>query len=157
MNDPTRISLPSSPLDSPDSVSSFPSVSSSYFFSSEAQSPRTDPYHDNALIIPSLTLPPPLPRPSPYGKTLGQLRLLVFANSNLLTDTLLNDNEDIVEIGPWERIHPHASVLHASTDWIEHRDAHGLERFEPARNVEIVQLHSEEEDDVMCLTFCYCA
>jgi len=67
----------------------------------------------------------------------------------------LEDNEEVVEVGTWEDpvgssgegdeemvllAMQGAKVLHASTAWIEHNDAHGLEKFEPARNVEIVEL-----------------
>ncbi|EGO26816.1 hypothetical protein SERLADRAFT_464293 [Serpula lacrymans var. lacrymans S7.9] len=59
---------------------------------------------------------------------------------------LLEDNEDIVEVGAWEET-KEGAVLRASTDWIEHRDAHGLEKFEPARNVEIMKLPEHAHDD----------
>ncbi|KAI6002144.1 hypothetical protein EDD15DRAFT_2129173, partial [Pisolithus albus] len=49
---------------------------------------------------------------------------------------LLDDNEDVVDPGIWEET-DEGSVLRASTDWVEHRDPHGLEKFEPSRNVEI--------------------
>ena len=148
---PRSSALPSPP-DSPssDSVSSFPSVSSSFFFSSAATSPpHSRPQSDEArdstqgLIIPSLTLPSALRRPTAYGQTLGDLRILVLgsetAGKNFLTGLLLDDNEDVVDTGQWEEAE-YGRVLRASTDWIEHRDAHGFEKFEPARNVEIVEL-----------------
>ncbi|KAF8156953.1 hypothetical protein B0H34DRAFT_711307 [Crassisporium funariophilum] len=170
-----------SPPDSPsiggddsgdDSVSSFPSVSSSFFFSSSAAASRVHsrshshsrsrPHSDNGhghasehgLIIPSLTLPSALRRPTPYGQTLGDVRLLVLgaqgAGKSFLTGLLLEDNDDVVEVGAWDDADFGYSagggeamagkVLTASTDWVEHRDAHGLEKFEPTRNVEIVEL-----------------
>jgi hypothetical protein len=90
-----------------------------------------------------LTLPSALRRPTAYGQTLGDLRLLVLgsegAGKNFLTGLLLEDNEDIVDVGQWEDTE-YGRVLRASTDWVEHRDAHGLEKFEPTRNVEIVEL-----------------
>ncbi|KAF8872474.1 hypothetical protein BD779DRAFT_343848 [Infundibulicybe gibba] len=161
---PTDSSLPSSPRssalpsppDSPysDSVSSFPSVSSSFFFSSAAASPP-HPHPDHTkdstqgLIIPSLTLPAALRRPTPYGQAIGDLRLLVLgakgAGKSFLSGLLLEDNEHVVEVGDWEGTE-HGRVLHASTDWVEHRDAHGLERFEPTRNVEILELTGYEHD-----------
>jgi len=47
-------------------------------------------------------------------------------------------------------------LLRASTDWVEHRDAHGLEKFEPIRNVEILEVPGYEHiDDVSrCLITC---
>lgn len=56
-----------------------------------------------------------------------------------MTGLLLEDNEDVVEVGTWEDAE-YGKVLRASTDWIEHKDNHGLEKFEPTRNVEIVEL-----------------
>ncbi|KAG0697165.1 hypothetical protein DFH29DRAFT_1023170 [Suillus ampliporus] len=150
--------LPSTPNSPSESVSSLPSVGSSFFFSSAAASPpRSQPQSDHArdsttqgLIIPSLTLPAPLRRPSPFGKTLGDLRLLVVGNGaddrELVSSLLLDDNEDVVDISGWEDFE-HGSILRASTDWIEHRDAHGLEKFEPAKNVEIIALARHEFDD----------
>lgn len=152
-----------SPPDSPsttDSVSSLPSVSSSFFFSSSAaassphqgsnprsgSSPQSEHGLDqeHGLIIPSLTLPDALKRPTPFGQTLGDLRLLVLgaqAGKSFLTSLLMEDNEDVVEVGMWEDSDDHAGkVLKASTDWVEVKDGLGLERFEPLRNVEIVEL-----------------
>ncbi|KAJ2919739.1 hypothetical protein MD484_g632, partial [Candolleomyces efflorescens] len=135
----------------------------------------------SGLIIPSLSLPPALKRPTPFGQTMGEMRLLVLARQGaapggrgFLTTLLLEDNEEIVEVGEWEDPIPvevlaakqgshdgdgaeqdlldgldedmvqlgraGAKVLRASTDWIEHNDAHGLEKFEPMRNVEVVEL-----------------
>lgn len=54
-----------------------------------------------------------------------------------MSSLLLDDNEDVVDRGTWEDTSD-GSFLCASTDWIEHRDPHGLEKFEPARNVEII-------------------
>jgi hypothetical protein len=154
-------SPPDSPNQSPsDSVSSLPSVSSSFFFSSAAASPpRSNPSLDHTkesaqgLIIPSLTLPSPLRRPTPYGQTLGDLRLLVVGSKgsgkSYLSGSLVEDNEDVVEVGSWEDGEDGYSILHASTDWIEHSDAHGLEKFEPSKNVEIIKLPGyEHHDDV---------
>ena len=88
-------------------------------------------------------LPAPLRRPTPYGQTLGELRLLVLgsegAGKGFLTGLLLDDNEDVVDVGRWEDAE-YGRVLRASTDWVEHRDAHGLEKFEPTHNVEILEL-----------------
>ncbi|KAF8647318.1 hypothetical protein AX16_006780 [Volvariella volvacea WC 439] len=205
---PLNVSLPSSPRssalpsppDSPSSVSSFPSVSSSFFFSSAAASPphpfgvplphphlhnlhhahsglqsiRDDPSYTQGLIIPSLTLPSALRRPTFYGQTLGDLRLLVLgaqgAGRHIVEGLLLEENEHIIEVGEWEdyfsqdpiddadaaesglvgqtlRATPDGGiglstvkVIRASTDWVEHRDAHGLEKFEPMRNVELIEV-----------------
>ncbi|KAI9464146.1 hypothetical protein BJY52DRAFT_1078310, partial [Lactarius psammicola] len=52
---------------------------------------------------------------------------------------LLEGNEDVVDVGPSE-VTNHGLVIRASTDWIEHNDAHGLEKFEPTRNVEILDV-----------------
>lgn len=167
---PRSSALPSPP-DSPSSVSSFPSVSSSFFFSSAAASPPHPHNHHNhhhirddicatQLIIPSLTLPTALRRPTPYGQTLGDLKLLVLgtksAGKHFLEGLLLEDNEDVVEVGAWDDFWQQddvdaaengllprgggVKVLRASTDWVEHRDAHGLEKFEPTKNVEVVKI-----------------
>lgn len=149
---PRSSALPS-PADSPsESISSLPSVGSSFFFSSAAASPpHSHPQSDHArestqgLIIPSLTLPEALPRPTQYGKTLGDIHLLVIGDAAedhaLVSSLLLDDNEDVVDIGNWEASSD-GFVLRASTDWIEHKDAHGLEKFEPSRNVELVARHN---------------
>jgi len=69
-----------------------------------------------------------------------------------LTGLLLEDNEDVVDVGQWEDAE-YGRVLRASTDWVEHRDAHGLEQFEPTRNVEIVELpgydHTTDVNDLL--------
>ncbi|KAG9308341.1 hypothetical protein JVU11DRAFT_12107 [Chiua virens] len=151
---PSSPTLPSPPDSPSESISSLPSVGSSFFFSSAAASPpHSHPHSDHArdstlaqgLIIPSLTLPEALPRPTQYGKTLGDIRLLVIGDAvedHLLLSTLLfEDNEDIVDTGDWEATSD-GFMLRASTDWIEHKDAHGLEKFEPSRNIELVVHHS---------------
>ncbi|KAI0311756.1 hypothetical protein OF83DRAFT_722876 [Amylostereum chailletii] len=143
---PRSSALPSPP-DSPDSISSFPSLSSSFFFSSAAASPPHDAHSTEGLIIPSLTLPDALRQPTPYGKTLGDLRLIVLGDH---ASFLLEGNEDVVDKGSPESVVgvDGATLVRASTDWIEHRDAHGLERFEPAHNVEILEVsRSAEHDD----------
>ncbi|KAI6145178.1 hypothetical protein BKA82DRAFT_4170674 [Pisolithus tinctorius] len=144
-----RSSYLPSPTDSPpDSISSLPSIGSSFFFSSAAASPpHSHPHSDHArdstqgLIIPSLTLPTALPQPTQYGKTLGGIRLFITGEGaddhDLVSSLLLDDNEDVVDPGIWEETNE-GSVLRVSTDWVEHRDPHGLEKFEPSRNVEIV-------------------
>ncbi|KAJ7594366.1 hypothetical protein C8J56DRAFT_926579 [Mycena floridula] len=147
---PRSGSLPSPP-DSPDSVSSFPSVSSSFFFSSVPASP---PYNTSdglqSLIIPSLSLPEPLKRPTIYGQTLGDIRLIVVRartsapEDNFSIQLLLEDNPDIVDIGSWE-VTEHGRILRASTDWID--DLEGLDKFIPKRNVEILEVHGYEQTD----------
>lgn len=149
---PRSSALPSPPNSPSESISSLPSVGSSFFYSSAAASPpHSHPQSDHAreytqgLIIPSLTLPEALPRPTQYGKTLGDIRLLVIGDAvedhTLVSSLLLDDNEDVVDTGDWETTSD-GFVLRASTDWIEHKDAHGLEKFEPSRNVELVARHN---------------
>ncbi|KAG6898560.1 hypothetical protein C0993_006015 [Termitomyces sp. T159_Od127] len=108
---------------------------------SAAASPPQPEHIPRDLVIPSLTLPPALRKPTPYGQTLGDLRLLVLgrdaaAARGFVTQLLLEDNEEVVEVGAWEDA-ADGRVVRASTDWLEHRDAHGLESCEPTRNVEI--------------------
>ena len=158
-------SLPSSPVsalpsppDSPSggSVSSLPSIGSSFFYSSAAASPpyihaADEPHEDYALrlVIPSLTLPAVLPHPSPYGQILGDLKLLILGSNGIgkttLANLLLESNDDIVHVSGWE-----ANVLTASTDWLDHEDNTGLERYEPALNVQITELpgYNPQEDSV---------
>ena len=148
-------SLPSSPVsalpsppDSPSggSVSSLPSIGSSFFYSSAAASPphihaAHEPPEDDALrlVIPSLSLPAALPHPSPYGQTLGDLKLLLLGSSGIgkttLANLLLESNDDIVHVSGWE-----GNVLTASTDWLDHEDSAGLEKSDPALNVQITEL-----------------
>ncbi|KAA1474568.1 hypothetical protein DENSPDRAFT_841173 [Dentipellis sp. KUC8613] len=153
---PRSSALPSPP-DSPDSISSFPSLTSSFFFSSAAASPPHSHTHlehgrdsTQGLIIPSLTLPAALRQPTAYGKTIGDVRLLVLGSEEAgdasLSSLLLEDNDDLVDVGTRETT-DNGSVIRASTDWIEHRDAHGLERFEPANNVEIAELPAYSDGD----------
>jgi hypothetical protein len=156
---PRSSALPSPP-DSPSSgsVSSLPSVSSSFFFSSAAASPppHSHPPSDHlrdstqGLIIPCLTLPSALRKPTPYGQTLGELKVLVLGSQgtgkSFVSGLFVDDNEDIVDVGAWEATE-HGAVLRLSTDWIEYRDGHGLEKFEPARNVEIIELPGYEHSD----------
>ena len=158
--------LPSPSSPSGDSVSSFPSVSSSFLFSSGPGSPPhlgQPPEHDSelehgdsSLIIPSLTLPSPVRRPTPFGQSLGEVRLLVLGRKNHGADIIEvftdMECEDIVDVGQWETYHtanglPSARCLRVSTDWNEHKDAHGLERHEPSRNVELVHLPEYDDDD----------
>lgn len=158
INSPPHVrstSLPSSPIstlpsppDSPSggSVSSLPSVGSSFFYSSAAASPphihvAHEP-EDYALrlVIPSLTLPAAVPHPSPYGQTLGDLRLLILGKRGIgkttLANLLLESNDDIIHVSGWD-----GNVLSASTDWLEHDDNNGLEGFGlPALNVQITEL-----------------
>lgn len=155
---PRSSALPSPP-DSPssDSVSSLPSVSSSFFFSSGApNSPQpsdNDPHeHETTqgLIIPSLMLPPALRQPTNFGKTIGDVRLIVIAGSaagpSFTTKLLLEENEDIVDFDPWEQL-DYGRMLRASTDWEAQHDPHGLENYEPARNIEILELPGYSQTD----------
>ena len=156
-------SLPSSPIsalpsppDSPSggSVSSLPSIGSSFFYSSAAASPphihvAEEPPEDSALrlVIPSLTLPVTLPHPSPYGQTLGDLKLLILGSKGIgkttLANLLLESNDDIVHVSGWE-----GNVLTASTDWLDRDDHVGLEKYEPALNVQITEIpgYDPQED-----------
>ncbi|KIY67240.1 hypothetical protein CYLTODRAFT_353638 [Cylindrobasidium torrendii FP15055 ss-10] len=145
---------PHSSLDSPssDSVSSFPSVSSSFFHSSAPDSPHHSQPHSEhtrddtqGLLIPSLALPDALRQPTPYGKTLGELRLLVVGGKDFLSKLLLDENDEIVDAGEWQTAEL-GRVRRASTDWIDRRDMHGLEHFEPSRNVEIHELGGDPND-----------
>ena len=171
------ISAPSSPHSSSQyspstSISSLPSVSSSFFFSSAAASPpHSAPHSDHGqvdlgthgLIIPSLALPAALRPPTVYGKTLGELRLLVLAGSNrnvieeeFFTRLLSEDNADVVDVGGWEGVE-YGRVVRASTDWVEHQDGFGIEKFEPTRNIEVVDLGGYEQDaNVRRFCFCFC-
>ncbi|KAF8635743.1 hypothetical protein AX15_000359 [Amanita polypyramis BW_CC] len=167
---PSDSSLDNSPLDSPfsDSISSLPSVSSSFFFSSAAASPphsqssQLDNNVTQGLIIPSLTLSTALHRPTPYGQTLGDLRVLILArkgaDTSLVPVLLSDDNEDIVDVGTWEQTE-RARIIKASTDWVEHSDAHGWERFEPLRNVEFTEFPaydsgSDVDELIHCVRHC---
>ncbi|CAL1710120.1 unnamed protein product [Somion occarium] len=161
-------SLPSPSSPSGDSVSSFPSVSSSFLFSSgPATPPQIDldiPGHPpesesgHELIIPSLTLPSPIRRATQYGKTLGDVKLLVLsragANAEEFLRVLADEQcEDYVDVGTWENLTDHQNSrgnihrLNISTDWIEHSDRHGLEKYEPAKNIEVTQLPDYDLDD----------
>ncbi|PFH51159.1 hypothetical protein AMATHDRAFT_143228 [Amanita thiersii Skay4041] len=146
---PSRTSPDNSPPDSPlsGSISSLPSVSSSFFFSSAAASPphpnppQLEHTSSQGLIIPSLRFPRSLRHPTPYGQTLGDLRVLVIGRKGTasleVAASLLDDNEEVVEHGSWEETE-HGHTLGASTDWIEHNNGvYGLEKFEPLRNVEL--------------------
>ena len=166
-------SEPGSP--SGDSVSSFPSVGSSFLFSSGPPSPPHPPHHPevededslgdstSGLVIPSLILPSPSRKSTPYGEMLGDLRLLFLgpkgSDMSAIVSQLVDDNEDVVEVGIWEEERSETTatrgkrkaVLRVSTDWVEHRDRHGLERIEPARNVELTELPPYDLHSEVCL------
>jgi hypothetical protein len=97
-----------------------------------------------------LTLPTALRHPTPYGQTLGDVRLLVLgrkgAGKTRLANILLEGNEDIVEVGAWEDT-IYGMTIRASTSWLEHQGAEGLERFEPSKNVTIVEISGYNEND----------
>ncbi|KAK7692982.1 hypothetical protein QCA50_004623 [Cerrena zonata] len=162
-------SLPSPSSPSGDSVSSFPSVSSSFLFSSgpttppqidvdlTGEPPETEGSHE--LVIPSLTFPSPIRRPTPYGKTIGDVKLLVLSRSGVDAEDFIRvladeQCEDYVHVGPWENLDldylglegsgRHISI---STDWVEHEDVHGLERYEPQRNINITHLPEYDSHD----------
>ncbi|KAJ7611426.1 hypothetical protein DFH06DRAFT_1373717 [Mycena polygramma] len=142
-----------SPPDSPSlsasgsSVSSFPSASSSFFFSSAAASPPHGPAPppvDEALIIPSLTLPALLMRPQrPQGPL---TRLLVLGPPDVATAALFADNPDARDPGAWV-CEDGFRVLRTSTAWRDHRD--GIDDYDDSNadacgtersNVELVAL-----------------
>ena len=157
-------------------MSSLPSVSSSFMFSSVPGSPphiglglQHDPHGhelgDSSLIIPSLTLPSAVRRPTPYGQTLGDVRILVLGHTGSGAEGVAQafadeECEDVVEFEPWEEFETEgddsvrAKVLRLSTDWIEHRDAHGLEKHEPSRNVEVVLLQDYGPNDDVSSRIC---
>lgn len=166
---PRSQALPSPP-DSPESLSSLPSVSSSFFFSSNAASPHTHGSSSHAppseaatdplmtsnagLIIPSLSLPSALQRPTPHGQTLGELNLLVLGPRGVGKTALaefLAECDDVVDVGEWEE-EGAGRVLYASTDWIEEHDLHGLERFEGTKNVRIMELQGFSMSDDVSLS-----
>lgn len=147
---PRSSALPSPP-DSPDSTSSFPSLSSSFFVSSAAASPPHPQPHDESvqgLVIPSLTLPSALRQPTVHGRTLGDVRLIILGGSGgELKEALLDTNEDVVDIGSPELIQPEGLVRTlASTDWVDHRDPHGLDKFEPMNNIELFHIPTDNSD-----------
>lgn len=132
---------------------------------------RTSRREGHNLIIPSLALPSALRRPTPFGQTLGELKLLVLgaqgAGKSFLTGLLLEDNEDVIEVGSWEDWDPdsdssdagetglcYGKVLHASTDWVERKDGYGLERYESTKNVQIVELPGYDHETDVSLFFC---
>jgi len=126
-------------------------------------------HYDLSLVIPSLTLPPPLPQLSTeqdnwrdqgtvrskeratapatiYGETLGRLDLLVFgrkgAGKSALANTLVGaNNEDIVINDGWDR---NQRVLSAATV----ATRHGPHR---TSNVTITEVDGfDEEDSMVC-------
>ncbi len=130
------------------------------------------------LIIPTLSLPSAFRRPTPFGQTLGALTLLVLgaqgAGKSFLTGLLLEENEDVVDVGTWEDWEEgvgaannvagtdaadvdgsfsYGKVLRASTDWIERKDMFGFERYEPTQNVHIVELPGYSQDADVSINF----
>jgi len=65
----------------------------------------------------------------------------------------VEDNEDVVDVNSWEDADHGCSVLSASTDWIELSDEHGLEKFEPSKNVEIIKFPGYDHQDDVSLDF----
>ncbi|KAJ7838991.1 hypothetical protein B0H14DRAFT_3458943 [Mycena olivaceomarginata] len=108
--------LPPSPPDSLSvsasgaSVSSFPSVSSSFLFSSAAASPPHEPVPhpvEETLVIPSLTLPALLIR---LKQVQGLLtRLLVLGSPDVATTALFGANPDALDLNA--RVHEDAFRL----------------------------------------------
>lgn len=90
------------------------------------------------------------------------------AASAKVTDELvsvLSDEEyyEVVHVGEWEDRSfgddkgVSAKVLKVSTDWVEHSEEQGDERYEPSRNVEIVRMEDYSSDDVRFLSSTLCA
>ncbi|TCD60656.1 hypothetical protein EIP91_009731 [Steccherinum ochraceum] len=95
-------------------------------------------------------------RPTQYGKSLGAVKILVLSDSHRSAEEVLKvltdeECEDYVDVSRWEEFNfdgpPDANpplekprVMRISTDWLDYRDAHGLERYEATRNVEVVHL-----------------
>ncbi len=53
-----------------------------------------------------------------------------------------------MDVSEWEDFEGRR-VLHASSDWIEEHDMHGLEKFEGTKNIRIVELEGfNVSDDV---------
>ena len=102
------------------------------------------------LIIPSLTLPAALRSPTTFGQTLGEISVLLVgpkgAGKTALAEYIV-DAEDVVDVSEWGQLSGEGEsgkVLRASTDWLEERDAHGLERFDGTKNVVVVELNGFE-------------
>lgn len=125
------------------------------------------------LAIPTLSLPSALPRPTQFGQTLGRIKVVLLSDPSQkpksdatseeiiekVMQTLIWDNEDIVDAGEWEMIEAGSSgafqlqSLHASTDWLQPKQSttHSQpsfysddrsERFEGNENIEIVRVLS---------------
>ncbi|KAJ7040727.1 hypothetical protein C8F04DRAFT_1177712 [Mycena alexandri] len=127
-----RPSPPHSPFQSPpdspslsasgSSVSSFPSVNSSFFFSSAAASPPHGPTPlpvEETLIIPSLTLPALLMRPKEAQGPVT--RLLVLGDPHVAAAALFVDNPDALDPSAWA-YEDGFRVLRTSTQWREPDD-----------------------------------
>ena len=66
--------------------------------------------------------------------------------------------EDYVHVDPWETLDlahlglegtgRHVSI---STDWKEYEEKHGIERYEPLRNIHITHLPEYDSHDDVCL------
>ena len=109
------------------------------------------------LIIPSLTLPAALRSPTAFGQTLGEVSVLIVgpkgSGKTALAEYIV-DAEDVVDVSAWEKLPGRdeangggGKLLRASTDWLEERDAHGLERFEGTKNVVVVELNGFERSE----------
>ena len=68
------------------------------------------------------------------------------------------DAEDVVDVSEWDQLSGEGEsgkVLRASTDWLEERDAHGLERFDGTKNVVVVELNGFERSDSVSVFLLY--
>lgn len=108
-------------------------------------------------------MPSPIRRATPYGKIVGDVKLLVLSRSDVDAEDFLKvltdeQCEDYVHIDPWETIDldylglegtegRHVSI---STDWVEHKGRHGPERYEPLRNINITHLPEYDSHDDVC-------
>lgn len=74
--------------------------------------------------------------------------------------SLLSDHNypELVHIGQWDDLtlagseEVVAQTIRMSIDWIEHREAHGGDRYEPSNNMELVHLREYDSLEQVCLS-----
>lgn len=74
--------------------------------------------------------------------------------------SLLSDHNypELVHVGQWDDLtlddseEMVAQTIRMSTDWIEHREAHGEDRYEPSSNIELVHLREYDSQEQVCLS-----